>query len=211
MVISARGMGEWLRKHFECLLPRAALRRPFPSDLRLVVFDFDGVMTDNRVWVGKDGDEWVACNRSDGMGLEMLRRLSVECLVLSTETHPVVAARCRKLGLPCEQGVRQKTDRFSELIRERGLSPSQVVYVGNDINDLDCLRLAGCGVVVGDAHPDVLRAADITLTRSGGHGAVRELCDRLSAHLSRQSALTSSLQRKATVTSSSRPDHSTPA
>jgi len=69
------------------------------------------------------------------------------------------------------------------------------VYVGNDINDVDCLRLAGCGVAVADAHPEALRAADITLTRAGGHGAVRELCDRLATHLSGRPVVTPSLQR----------------
>jgi len=189
---------EWLLDHLDRPLVRPGSRRPLPEDLRLVVFDFDGVMTDNRVWVGEHGDERVACNRSDGLGLDRLRRLGVECFVLSTETHPVVAARCRKLGLPFEHGVGDKPSRLRELLRGRGLTPSQVVYVGNDINDVDCLRLAGCGVAVADAHSDALRAADITLTRAGGHGAVRELCDRLAAHLASRPALTSSLPRSST-------------
>jgi N-acylneuraminate cytidylyltransferase len=175
---------EWLFEHIDRPIVRPGSRRPLPEDVRLVVFDFDGVMTDNRVWVNEHGDEWVACNRSDGLGLEKLRRQGIECFVLSTEPHPVVAARCRKLGLPFEHGVRHKPDRLRQLICERGLMPSNVVYVGNDINDVDCLRLAGCGVVVADAHPDAMRAADITLTNAGGHGAVRELCDRLEAHVS---------------------------
>jgi N-acylneuraminate cytidylyltransferase len=175
---------EWLLDQFARPIVRPRAGRKFPEDLRLVVFDFDGVMTDNRVWVGEDGDEWVACNRSDGLGLGTLRRLGVECFVLSTETHSVVEARCRKLGLPCEHGVPDKARRFRELLCERRLKPSQVVYVGNDTNDVECLRLAACGVAVADAHPDVLRVADITLTKAGGHGAVRELCDRLEVHLS---------------------------
>jgi N-acylneuraminate cytidylyltransferase len=186
---------EWLLDRFKRPVIRPGTGRPFPPDPRLVVFDFDGVMTDNRVWVGEDGDESVACNRSDGLGLETLRRLGIECFVLSTETRAVVAARCRKLGVPCEHGVRDKSGRLRALLAERGLAPSQVVYVGNDTNDLDCLRLAGCGVAVADAHPDALRVADVRLTRAGGHGAVRELCDRLAAHLSSRPASASSLQR----------------
>jgi YrbI family 3-deoxy-D-manno-octulosonate 8-phosphate phosphatase len=151
------------------------------------VFDFDGVMTDNRVWVGEHGDEWVACNRGDGLGLERLRQLGLDLFVLSTEPNAVVASRCRKLGLPFEQGVRDKADRLQSLLRDRGVAPSDVVYVGNDINDTDCMRIVGCGVAVADAHPDVLRAADVRLTRPGGHGAVRELCDRLAAHVSNRS------------------------
>jgi len=186
---------EWLLDHLERPVVRPGTHRSFPEDLRLVVFDFDGVMTDNRVWVGEQGAELVACNRSDGLGLDTLRRLGLECFVLSTETHPVVAARCLKLGLRCEYGVRDKAESLRRLLGERGLTPSQVVYVGNDINDLDCLRLAGCGVAVADAHPEALRAADIRLTRAGGHGAVRELCDRLATHLSGRPVLTPSLQR----------------
>lgn len=156
-------------------------RADLPAELRLVVFDFDGVMTDNRVWVDEHGIEAVACNRSDGLGLQMLRRLGVDAFVLSTEKNPVVGRRCEKLTLPYEQGVADKGARFRQLIAERGLDASQVVYVGNDVNDLECLQIAGCGVAVADAHPEALRAADVVLTHAGGHGAVRELCDRIAA------------------------------
>ena len=140
-------------------------------------------MTDNRVWVGSDGDEWVACNRSDGLGLERLRRLGVGLFVISAEEHPVVGARCRKLGLEYAQGVSDKATCLRELLARRRIDLTQVVYVGNDINDLACMRIVGCGVAVADAHHDVLAEADLVLAQSGGHGAVRELCDRVSAHL----------------------------
>src|SRR5262249_7961895 len=175
---------EWLLEHLDRPVVRPGTRRPFPDGPPPPVFDLDGVMTDNRVWVGEHGDEWVACNRGDGLGLESLRRLGLDLFVLSTEANNVVASRCRKLGLPFELGVRDKADRLRSLLRERGLAASDVLYVGNDINDLDCMRLVGCGVAVADAHPDVLRAAGVTLTQAGGHGAVRELCDRLAAHVS---------------------------
>jgi len=161
-------------------------RRSFPADLRLVVFDFDGVMTDNRVWVNEQGEEFVACNRSDGLGLEMLRGLGLELLVLSTERNGVVGARCRKLGLPFEQGLADKAGRLRAILHQRGIDASDVIYVGNDVNDLECMHLVGCAVAVADAHPDACQAADIVLTRAGGHGAVRQLCDRLAAHLSRR-------------------------
>jgi N-acylneuraminate cytidylyltransferase len=172
---------EWLVRYFDRPLVQPVRRRPFPDALRLVVFDFDGVMTDNRVWVGEQGNELVACNRSDGLGLAMLRDLGVDLFVLSTETNPVVGARCRKLALPYEQGVPDKPGHLRGLLHERGIEPSDVIYVGNDINDLDCMRLVGCGVAVADAHPDVRRIADFTLSCAGGRGAVRELCDRLVA------------------------------
>src|SRR5262249_41667149 len=115
----------------------------------------------------------------------------LDLFVLSTEANPVVGARCRKLGLAYEQGVADKPARLCNLLRERGIAPSNVIYVGNDINDLDCMRLSGCGVAVADAHPDVLREADLRLTCAGGHGAVRELCDRLAARIGSSSSVTS--------------------
>jgi N-acylneuraminate cytidylyltransferase len=146
---------------------------------QLVVFDFDGVVTDNAVWVSEDGTESVRCDRSDGLGLQMLTKVGVPVLVLSTERNPVVAARCAKLGLPVEQGVPDKGARLLEILADRSIDASEVLYVGNDVNDASCLELVGTAVVVADAHPDVHDLADLVLSRMGGHGAVRELCDRL--------------------------------
>ncbi|MGE3519678.1 MAG: HAD hydrolase family protein [Vicinamibacterales bacterium] len=174
---------EWMLGHMNGPLIRPAARGRLPERLRLVVFDFDGVMTDNRVWVADDGAESVVCDRGDGLGLSMLRTLGVETLVLSTERNPVVGARCRKLDLPFCQGVPDKADHLRRLLVERRIAPCQVVYVGNDVNDLACMQMVGCSVAVADAHPAVRRVADIILTRVGGRGAVRELCDRIASHL----------------------------
>ena len=155
----------------------------WPARLRLVVFDFDGVMTDNRVLVHQDGTETVMCDRGDGLGIERLRRRGLDMLVLSKEINPVVAARCRKLQLPCVQGIDGKAAYLTRYLTEKGIDPAAVAYVGNDVNDLDCLRLVGVPVVVQDAHPSVRDAARIVLNASGGRGAVREFCDRVLAAL----------------------------
>lgn len=147
--------------------------------VRLVVFDFDGVMTDNRVWVMEDGREAVACWRSDGIGLSALRAAGVESFVLSTERNPVVGARCRKLKLECEQGCDDKLKALRRLVADRGLSMDEVAYVGNDVNDLDCLKVVGLPIVVQDAHRSVWRAARWRTKAPGGRGAVREICDAL--------------------------------
>ena len=176
---------EWMLAHLGRPIVEPATSRPaFPDDIRLIVFDFDGVMTDNRVWLTATGQEWVACNRADGLGLDYARQLGIDLFVLSTETNPVVAARCRKLGVDYEQNVADKGARLCALLMQRGIDAAHVVYVGNDVNDLDCMRLAGCGVAVADAHPAVLAEADVVLSRRGGFGAVRELCERVHAHLS---------------------------
>ena len=98
-------------------------------------------------------------------------------IVLSTEENPVVSARCRKLGLECLQGLQDKRAAMLEWLKRQGISPAKAVYVGNDVNDLPCLQAVGCSVAVSDAHPDVLSAARIVLSKPGGHGAIREICD----------------------------------
>jgi YrbI family 3-deoxy-D-manno-octulosonate 8-phosphate phosphatase len=158
-------------------------RRPLPRQVELIVFDFDGVMTNDQVWVDQAGHESVAANRSDGMAVAALHRATIPMVVLSTETNPVVAARCRKLDLPVLQGLSDKAKALRQLLEERHLNPAHVIYLGNDINDLPCFSLVGCAVVVGDAHPDVLSKADIILAHQGGHGAVRELSDRILKNL----------------------------
>lgn len=181
---------EWRlgRTHLHIDMPNASVRykqqlkRPkkeIPDKPALVVLDFDGVLTDNRVWVTESGQESVACNRSDGMGLSMLRSEGVEVVVLSTERNPVVAARCKKLDIPCEQGIDDKRSALLRLTKQYGVKMNDVVYIGNDVNDLECICMAGCGIAVADAHPAVLKAADLILSCRGGFGAVREFCDRV--------------------------------
>lgn len=161
------------------LVPGMPNKRPLPEKVDLVVFDFDGVMTDNRVWVDQDGREMVAANRSDSLGLARMRQAGVEALVLSREVNPVVAARCRKLNLPFLQGERDKAKALKALLEERGIAPKRVVYVGNDVNDLPCFPIVGCAVAVADAMPEVRDQADLVLKERGGHGAVREICDMI--------------------------------
>lgn len=174
---------EWLVRQAGLEMVRPALqqlqKRPLPNPLRLVVLDFDGVLTDNRVWVDEQGHEMVAANRSDSMGLKLLRQAGVEVMVLSTEVNPVVSARCQKLRLPVLQGVEDKVTALRQVLAERSIEPREVIFMGNDINDTPCFPLVGCAVVPADAQPAAQQVADIILTRPGGHGAVRELCDMI--------------------------------
>jgi YrbI family 3-deoxy-D-manno-octulosonate 8-phosphate phosphatase len=154
-------------------------RRSLPSKVSLLVMDFDGVMTDNRVWVDEQGHEMVAANRSDSLGLYFLRLAGIKPLVISMETNPVVTARCKKMNVPVLQGINDKAGVLLQFLETHQIMASEVVYLGNDINDLPCFPLVGCSVAVADAEPRVLRQADLILSRTGGHGAVRELCDLL--------------------------------
>jgi 3-deoxy-D-manno-octulosonate 8-phosphate phosphatase (KDO 8-P phosphatase) len=156
--------------------------------IRMVVFDFDGVFTDNTVFSDDGGSEWVRCWRGDGLGLQKLRDVAIPAWVLSTETHPVVSRRCAKLGIACRQGLNDKAVAFRELAAAADIPLESVAYVGNDINDAGCLRLAGTAIVVSDAHPDVLAAARYRTRLPGGFGAVREICDWIHASVSRARA-----------------------
>ncbi len=169
---------EWLLLHAKRPMIRpGGARRPLPDQISLIVLDFDGVFTDNRVWVDSDGRESVAASRADGMGLSQLRQTGVKVAVLSSETDPVVAARCRKLDIPVQQGVIDKGLALKDLLSEYAVESEHTVYVGNDVNDIPCFEFVGCAVVVADAHPKALERADLILRRPGGQGAIRELCD----------------------------------
>jgi N-acylneuraminate cytidylyltransferase len=149
--------------------------------IQLLVVDFDGVMTDNRVFVDENGRETVACHRGDGWGLARLREAGVETLVLSTETNPVVAARCKKLDISCTQGSRNKRAAIEALAQQRSLTSAQVAYVGNDVNDLECLAWAKVAIAPADAAPEALAVAHLVTPQCGGAGAVRQVADWLIA------------------------------
>ena len=145
---------------------------------RAVLFDFDGVFTNNKVYVDETGRESVCCDRSDGWGLAQLKKSGIKIAVLSTEVNPVVTARCKKLGIECRQGLGEKKfEAFQNWCAENGIEPNETVFVGNDANDIQCLKAAGCGVVPADAYPEAVEVADKVLSRNGGEGAVRELCE----------------------------------
>ena len=148
-------------------------------DVEAVIFDFDGVFTDNRVVVFEDGREAVVCNRGDGLGLERLRSLGIPMVIMSTETNPVVSRRAEKLRLPVYQGLSDKAATLKKFAADEGLDLSRIAYVGNDINDAGCLEIVGMPVVVADAMLEVKSLARIVLKKKGGQGAVREFCDML--------------------------------
>jgi YrbI family 3-deoxy-D-manno-octulosonate 8-phosphate phosphatase len=156
---------------------RLAAERPGLGGIQLLVLDFDGVMTDDRVIVHQDGTESVVCSRSDGMGLGRVRAAGIEVLVLSKEMNPVVGARCRKLGIECHQGCNSKLPKLQELAAARGLRPSEVAYMGNDVNDVECMRWAGVSIAPVDARPEAVAAARWVTRQRGGKGAVREVCE----------------------------------
>lgn len=147
--------------------------------IRLLATDFDGVWTDNRVIFGDDGSESVLCDRSDSLGLKMLKeqRPDIAVIVISKETSAVVKTRCEKLKIPYRIGIDDKITLFKEIVHETNLKLGQIAYMGNDVNDLDCIRYAGIGIAVADSDLKVLAAADFVTKKNGGRGAIREIVD----------------------------------
>jgi N-acylneuraminate cytidylyltransferase len=159
--------------------PAGLSRRPMPQKVQLVICDFDGVITDNRVWVDQDGREMVAAYRSDSPRVKDLRERGIEVMIISSEPNPVVLARAKKMGVEAihNVGFQDKGRVMREVLAQKNIPAENVIYIGNDINDLPCFEIAGWSVAVADAYPEVIRAADYVLKLPGGHGALRELCD----------------------------------
>jgi YrbI family 3-deoxy-D-manno-octulosonate 8-phosphate phosphatase len=153
------------------------IESPSLAEIRFAVFDFDGVFTDNRVWTNERGEESVACWRGDALGLRRLEEVGVEHLILSTETNEAVAARARKIRATCVQGVDDKLPALEREAARRGVPLTETAYLGNDVNDASCLEAVGLAVVPADAWPEVVPLARLVLSRTGGRGCVRELCD----------------------------------
>lgn len=150
-----------------------------PEAIDLIVFDFDGVFTDNRVLVLQDGTEGVYCNRADGLGIEILRELKIPMLILSTEPNPVVLARAKKLGLPVKQGVKNKGNVLKSYCIRNRYDLKRVAYIGNDVNDLDVMRIVGYTLAPLDAHEEVKRLAKWIIDRRGGEGVIRRFAEMI--------------------------------
>ena len=147
------------------------------SLVQAIVFDFDGVFTDNRVYVSETGQEFVACDRGDGMGITMLKGAGVRMMILSKEKNPVVSARGTKLGLEVIQGCDDKLPALKSWITQHVIDAKHCVYIGNDINDKECLMHVDLAVIPHDAHDSVRKIGAWRLKASGGRGAIRELAD----------------------------------
>lgn len=147
------------------------------SDVGAIVFDFDGVFTDNRVIICEDGKEYVVCNRSDGIGLELIRSIKIPMIIISSEKNSVVKMRAKKLKLEVKYGVVNKKIELKKFARKNNLNLSKIVYLGNDINDLDCMRIVGYPIAVFDAERKIRAISCLVLKNKGGKGAVRELCE----------------------------------
>ena len=152
---------------------------PNLKNFKSVVFDFDGVLTDNLVSVDSNGLETVNCSRSDGMGIQMLKDAGYSLLILSKERNAVVTARGKKLDIEVIQGCDDKLQRLVQWLADKKLLAEECIYIGNDINDRECMEFVGMAFAPADAHPSVDTATTWKLNANGGAGAARELADLL--------------------------------
>ncbi|WP_420450884.1 cytidylyltransferase domain-containing protein [Ilumatobacter sp.] len=150
-----------------------------PASVDALVMDFDGVHTDNTAIVTQDGVESARVSRLDGMGVSIARRAGLAMLILSTETNPIVQRRAEKLQVDCISDCDDKLTALRGWTGERGLDPARVAYIGNDVNDRECLDWVGCPIIVSDAHHSLFDTRAIVTTARGGEGAVREVTDQL--------------------------------
>ena len=158
-------------------LKRLTFRTKRLTLVDLLILDFDGVLTDNRVQVSDNGQESIVCWRSDGIGLTKLKLVGVKIFIMSTEENPVVTARSSKLQIECCQGVKDKGFEVMNICKKLNVNLKKVMFIGNDVNDIPALKIVGFPVCVADAYSDVYPYVSYVTNKKGGFGAVREVCD----------------------------------
>lgn len=167
------------------------MNKPLPdlNTIHTIAFDFDGIFTDNKVYVDQVGVESVCCDRADGLAFDIVRsfqkrgKLTEDIFILSKETNDVVIRRADKMKIPCRKGTQNKLVFMTEYLSEKRPVDTNIwegfIYVGNDLNDLPLMRKASYGVAPSDAHSKVLEIADLILPERGGHGFVRAFIEHL--------------------------------
>lgn len=150
--------------------------------IKIVVSDFDGVMTDNRVLIDDAGKESVFVSRADGQAIHLLRSLGIDLVIISTETNGVVKKRADKLKVECIQSVSDKAECLREYCEKRNILLQDVAYIGNDINDFEAMKLVGVKIVPKDAYEEVKQIADYITKAKGGYGVIREIASIISNH-----------------------------
>jgi len=147
------------------------------EDIDAFVFDFDGVLTNNLVYLDQNGKESVSCSRADGLAFDVLRKLDKSAFILSTENNPVVTMRAKKLKVSVIQGVEDKVEAIKKLVNKNNYNLKNILYVGNDLNDYLVMRLCGYAICPIDSHPKIKEISNVVLKTNGGNGVVRELLE----------------------------------
>jgi YrbI family 3-deoxy-D-manno-octulosonate 8-phosphate phosphatase len=146
---------------------------------KILFTDFDGCLTDDRVWLNQEGEEFVVANRKDGLAIKRLKNLGIQVVITSTETNKVVLARGNKMGVEVLQGLSDKAESIEQYLNQKNLSWKEVWYIGNDLNDLGAIRKAKFSICPSDAVKAVKKEVDLKLKIKGGYGVLSELATLL--------------------------------
>tara|TARA_B100000795_G_scaffold252311_1_gene221773 strand:+ start:238 stop:747 length:510 start_codon:yes stop_codon:yes gene_type:complete len=149
------------------------------ENLDALIFDFDGVLTDNKVHLDQNGNEWVSCNRSDGLAFDILRKFKKYTFIISTEKNKVVFARAKKLKIPVLFGIQNKSEVLKKLSIKKKFNLDRTLYIGNDLNDYNALKLCGYSACPSDSHKKIKQISTFVLDAKGGSGVVRELLEEI--------------------------------
>jgi 3-deoxy-D-manno-octulosonate 8-phosphate phosphatase (KDO 8-P phosphatase) len=147
------------------------------DNIKVFIFDFDGVLTNNKVYIDQNGKESVSCSRADGLAFDVLRKLKKPSYILSTEKNTVVSARAQKLQISALQGAENKVSGIQEIIKKENCKIENILYVGNDLNDYRVMSICGFTACPADSHEKIKQISSIILKTNGGHGIVRELLE----------------------------------
>jgi len=146
-------------------------------DIELIVYDFDGVMTDNKVIIFEKGEEAVTTNRSDGLAVSMIKKRGIPQVIISTESNKVVTIRAKKLGIPVLRNIKDKKRCLVEYCKKNKYDLKKTIYIGNDVNDLEAMQIVGIPICPADAHQDIKNISKYILKKKGGKGVIREFND----------------------------------
>ena len=147
------------------------------TNIELIVYDFDGVMTDNKLYVDENGKEMVQVSRADGLGVSEIKKMGIAQIILSTEKNTVVSSRASKLNIPCLQGIDRKKEAIVDYCKKNVFDLEKVLFIGNDINDKEAMEIAGVTFCPSDSHESIKTISDYVLQTKGGNGVIRELLD----------------------------------
>ena len=146
---------------------------------KILFTDFDGCLTDDRVWLNQEGEEFVVANRKDGLAVKRLKNLGIQVVLASTETNKVVLARGNKMGVEVLQGLADKVEAIEQYLKQKNLSWKDVWYIGNDVNDLGVIEKSNLSICPADAVKKVRKSVDIVLKTKGGYGILSEIATLL--------------------------------
>ena len=149
------------------------------SQIDLIFLDFDGVLTDNKLLLNESGNEMVTLSRSDGLAFDALRALKINCIIISTEKSKVVKERAKKLKIPAKQNVKDKAQAIKTIVTNNNFNLQKCIYIGNDINDYDAMKLCGLKICPSDSNNKIKKIANIILKTKGGNGVVREFVENV--------------------------------